>query len=65
MKLAEKIQQIIELLYKEIFAEMVVEWEIILEVLAENEINIKKVARIEFEFLKCRHYPEKCVNIKI
>jgi hypothetical protein len=25
----------------------------ILDVLAENEINIKKVARIEFEFLKC------------
>ena len=28
-------------------------WEIFLNKQAENEINIKKLARIQFEFLKC------------
>ncbi len=30
-----------------------VDWEIFLNNQAENEINIKKLARIQFEFLKC------------
>ena len=51
--LVEKLLQIIEILYQEIFAELVVDWEIFLDKLAENEISIKKLVQIQFEFLKC------------
>lgn len=51
--LVDKLWQIIEILYQEIFAEMGVDWKIFLEKLAENEISIKKLVQIQFEFLKC------------
>ena len=50
--LVEKLWQIIEILYQEIFAEMGVEWEILLDKLAENEISIEKLVQTQFEFLK-------------
>ena len=49
----ERLWQIIEILYQEIFTEMGVDWEIFLNKLAENEISIKKLVQIQFEFLKC------------
>ena len=51
--LVDKLWQIIEILYQEIFAEMGVDWKIFLDKLAENEISIKKLVQIQFEFLKC------------
>ena len=51
--LVERLWQIIEILYQEIFTEMGVDWEIFLNKLAENEISIKKLVQIQFEFLKC------------
>ena len=54
--LVEKLWQIIEILFQEILAELGVDWEIFLDKLAENEINIKKLVQTPFEFLK---YPNK------
>ena len=54
--LVEKLWQIIEILYQEIFAELGVDWEIFLDKLAENENSIKKLVHIHFDFLK---YPCK------
>jgi hypothetical protein len=54
--LVEKVWQIIELLYQEIFAELGADWEIFLDKLAENENSIEKLVHINFEFLK---YPNK------
>jgi hypothetical protein len=54
--LVEKLWQIIEILYQEIFAELGVDWEIFLNKLAENENSIEKLVHIHFEFLK---YPNK------
>jgi hypothetical protein len=54
--LVEKLWQIMELLYQEIFAELGVDWEIFLNKLAENENSIEKLVHIHFEFLK---YPCK------
>jgi hypothetical protein len=51
--LIEKLWHIIEILYQEIFGEMGVDWEIFLNWLAENEISIKKLVQIQFDFLKC------------
>jgi hypothetical protein len=54
--LVEKLWQIIEIRYQEIFAEMGVDWVIFLNKLAENEISIEKLVYIHFEILK---YPSK------
>jgi len=54
--LVEKLWQIIEIRYQEIFAEMGVDWVIFLNKLAENEISIEKLVHIHFEILK---YPSK------
>jgi hypothetical protein len=54
--MVEKLWQIIELLFQEILAELGVDWEIFLDKLAENEINIEKLVQTQFEFLK---YPNK------
>ena len=51
--LVEKLWQIIEIHYQEIFAEMGVDCEIFLDKLAENEIGIEKLVQTQFEFLKC------------
>jgi len=50
--MVEKLWQIIEILYQEIFAELGVDWEIFLNKLAENENSIEKLVHIHFEFLK-------------
>jgi len=54
--LVEKLWQIIEIRYQEIFAEMGVYWVIFLNKPAGNEISIEKLVHIHFEFLK---YPSK------
>jgi len=54
--LVEKLWQIIELLYQEIFAELVVDSVKFLDKLAENEISIEKLVQTQFKFLK---YPSK------
>jgi hypothetical protein len=54
--LLEKLWQIIEILNKEIFAEIGVDWEIFLNKLSENENSIGKLVSIHFEFL---NYPRK------
>jgi hypothetical protein len=54
--LVEKICKSLKIRYKEIFAEMGVDWEIFLDKLAENEDSIEKLVHIHFEFLK---YPRK------
>jgi len=41
--LVEKLWQIMELLFQEIFAELGVDWEIFLDKLDENEISIEKL----------------------
>jgi hypothetical protein len=41
--LVEKLWQIMELLFQEIFAELGIDWEILLDKLAENEINTNKI----------------------
>ena len=46
--LVDKLWQLIEILFKEIFAKMGVDWEIFLYKLADNE----KFIQIQFEFLK-------------
>jgi hypothetical protein len=51
--LVEKLLQIIEILYQEIFAELGVECEIFLDKLVENEISIEKLLPTQFELLKC------------
>jgi hypothetical protein len=51
--LVEKLWQIIEILFQEILAELGVDWEIFLDILAENEISIEKLVQTHFEFLKC------------
>ena len=51
--LVEKLWQIIEIHYQEIFAEMGVDCEIFLDKLTENEIGIEKLVQTQFEFLKC------------
>jgi hypothetical protein len=53
IKLVEKLWQIMELLFQEIFAELGVDWEIFLDKLAENIISIEKLVQTQFEFLKC------------
>ncbi len=40
------------MLYQEIFAELDVDWEILIDKLAENENSIEKQVHIHFEFLK-------------
>jgi hypothetical protein len=50
--LVEKLWQIMELLFQEIFAELGVDWEIFLDKQAENEISIEKLLQTQFEFLK-------------
>jgi len=57
--LVEKLWQIMELLFQEIFAGLGVDWEIFLNKLAENEISIEKLVQTQFEFLK---YPNKNVS---
>ena len=52
-KMVEKLWQIIELLFQEIFAELGVDWEIFLDKLSENEISIEKLVQLQFKFLKC------------
>ncbi len=54
--MVEKLWQIIEIRCQEIFAEMVVDWEIFLNKLAENENSIEKMVHINIEFLI---YPSK------
>ena len=51
--LVDKLWQLIEILFKEIFAKMGVDWEIFLDKHAENEISIEKLVQTQFEFLKC------------
>jgi hypothetical protein len=51
--LLEKLWQIIELSYLQIFAKMGVDWEIFLSKLAENKNSIEKWVQIQFKFLKC------------
>jgi hypothetical protein len=51
--LLEKLWQIIELSYLQIFAKMGVDWEIFLSKIAENENSIEKWVQIQFKFLKC------------
>jgi hypothetical protein len=46
--LVEKLRQIIEILYKEIFAELGVDWEILPDKLAKNEFCIVKFVQNEF-----------------
>jgi hypothetical protein len=46
--LVEKLWQIVEILYQEIFAEMSVDREIFLYKPAENEISIEKLVQIQF-----------------
>jgi len=51
--LVEKLWKIIEILFKEILAELGVDWEIFLNKLAENKISIEKLVQTQFELLKC------------
>jgi len=53
IRLVEKLWQIMELPFQEIFAELCVDWEKFLDNLAENEISIEKLVQTQFEFLKC------------
>ncbi len=41
-------------LYREIFAELGVDWEIFQNKLAENEISIEKLLQIQIEFATCK-----------
>jgi hypothetical protein len=54
--MAENLWQIIEIIYQEIFAEMGVAWEILMNKLAKKENRIEKLLNIHFELLK---YPSK------
>ena len=56
IKQVEKLWQIIEIHYQEIFADLGVDCETFLDKLAENEISIEKLVQTQFEFLK---YPNK------
>jgi hypothetical protein len=50
--LVEKLWQIMELIFQEIFTELGVDWEIFLDKLAENEVYVGKLVQTQFEFLK-------------
>ena len=51
--LVEKLCQIMELLFHEIFIKLGVDWEIFLDKLTKNEISIEKLVQTQFKFLKC------------
>ncbi len=51
--LVDKLWQIMELLFQEIFTVLGVDWEKFRDKLAENEISIEKLIQTQFGFLKC------------